>query len=61
MTRMSRFLFRARRRFLHCYEAGMFAMLFAVAIATAVPGTPAAQAPAAHCGNIQSSTVVMHR
>ena len=63
MTDFSRLALRLRRRALRCYEIGMFAMLIALAAAAAMPPSESADAlaAAAHCGNIQSSTVVMQR
>ena len=55
-------LHRLRRHLLRCYEAGMFALLFAVALMAVVPSSSGeARAGAAQCGNIQSSPTVIIR
>jgi hypothetical protein len=58
----SRFALRLRQRALRWYELGLCAALLAMVFAVALPSSaPDAEDAPAQCGNIQSSTVVMHR
>ena len=50
---------RLRQQVARWYEIGLCATLLALALAVAAPGEAADDA--VQCGNIQSSTVVMHR
>ena len=55
-------LHRLRRRLLRCYEAGMFALLLAVALMAVVPASSGeARAAGAQCGKTQSSAMVIVR
>ena len=62
MTPFSRWLLRLRQRALRWYDVVLCAALVAMAAAVAVPSSASeADDDAVQCGNIQSSTVVMHR
>jgi hypothetical protein len=61
MNPWSRFFLRLRQRALRLYELGMLALLVTAAVVATLPGGAHEDAAAAQCGNIQSSTVVMHR
>lgn len=65
MTALSRLFLRLHKRALRCYEIGMLALLVGGAVVATLPSTASGEAaPAAaatHCGNIQSSAVVIVR
>jgi len=63
MSPTHRFLYRLRRRLLRFYELALYSTLIALALAVVWPSDApaAADAEAVQCGQIQSSTVVMHR
>lgn len=62
MSAFSRFTLRLRRRALRWYELGLCAALLAMVGAVALPAPAEAEhASSVQCGNIQSSTAVMHR
>ena len=62
MPDLSRFFVRLRRRVLQAYDALLYAMLLALAAGALIPAS--VQDPPeepVHCGNIQSSAVVINR
>lgn len=61
MPATSRPFQRLRRRALHWYELGLCAALLAMVVAAMVPLVAGEAAEAVHCGNNQSSTVVIER
>ena len=62
MSRLSRFARRLRQEALRWYEILLCAILLALALSMAAPGSePDTDAGAVQCGNSQSSTVVMQR
>jgi hypothetical protein len=62
MSPLSRFTLRLRQRALRWYEIGLCAALLALALAVALPSSASeSEDEAVQCGNIQSSTVVMHK
>jgi hypothetical protein len=62
MTPLARLFLRLRHRVLRWYELGLCAALLAMTLAVALPSFASdAEDASVQCGNIQSSTVVMHR
>jgi hypothetical protein len=62
MTDSQRLWLRCRQRAVRVYEITLFMMLGALALGAGISiASPQAEAETAQCGNIQSSTVVMHR
>jgi hypothetical protein len=61
MTDTQRVFVRLRRRALQCYEVLLFAMLLALAGGIAQAASWSAAEEPVHCGNIQSSAVVISR
>lgn len=62
MTRLHRFALRLRQQAVRWYEIALCATLLALALAISAPSTANEGAEeAVQCGNIQSSTAVMHR
>jgi hypothetical protein len=61
MPDLSRFFVRLRRRVLQAYDALLYAMLLALAAGALIPASAQAPDEPVHCGNIQSSAVVINR
>jgi hypothetical protein len=62
MTDSQRLWLRIRQRSVRLYEITLFMMLGALSLGVGISiASPEAEAEPAHCGNIQSSTVVINR